>query len=987
MKSLITFAARHSNSANRSARLRRGILAASVAALLSVTPEICRAGTFSWTGLGGDGLWDTPLNWSLGAKPGGIDDVFFPAAIPAPGAIITLTGGEAARNLAFANSYTLTGGDLTLGNGIVDVAPGAIATINSALIGSGGLTKTNAGTLTVSGRQSYAGTTYVNDGILRRAIEEDQFQIPPGGPTVVAAGASLQNAAGKTAFGSVTINGTGFGGIGALTQDPGGSSSLWGTVTVATNSTISTNGPHTRNVGGTIAVNGAVLTLTGGGSIRVGWIQQESGLPSDIVVDGAGVGGRTTLYFFLGNSYAGRTYITNGGTLWIGGRTPVGGARLPSSTDVIMDPDSPIPGSSATSPSSGGSTLSINTILRDWYQESIQSLSGTNPTSQVTLVSGDLRIANPIGTTASFAGSISGLSDRAPSGIVKDGPGTQIFTGNNSYVGTTIINAGTLGAGSTKALGNANLTINGGTLRTVGGPRIVDIGAGNILLNGGTYVANVGGPAAGLQHDQLATTGTVTLNAGTLALVQLNNYLLQPGEQVVLISGAGGVTGGTEAGTLLSGVTITGLAAFNPMLTPIVNLYPTTVVLETLQKSFAALSSRLGMTPNQTGVARAIDSAAAAVGYRTGVFPASDFLISQPMSALKRNLDLMAPEEYASIFQNGVSLNNIQTANLQRRMEDIRNEAAGLGGLNQAVPAVHSGPNFSGSMSVPDGKRGKAIVATEGDRWGTFLTGVGDFTSVGSTINASGYRFETGGVTAGVDYRVTDHLALGLSFGYANTTTSLDDGGSMDIDGGQVGIYGTYFRDSFYLDAAVGGGRSSYRARRTMPDSTVAIGRPESTAVNLFLGAGYDWRIGGLTIGPVATYQFAHATLDSFSESGTFSPVSVAEESVDSSRTSIGVHASYDWRIGRVIVRPEARASWQHEFGNTGASITSGFATLGGDAFTVAGPTVGRDSLLVSAGFSILWNDRFSTYAFYGGEVGRTNYDSNSISAGVRLRF
>jgi outer membrane autotransporter protein len=85
--------------------------------------------------------------------------------------------------------------------------------------------------------------------------------------------------------------------------------------------------------------------------------------------------------------------------------------------------------------------------------------------------------------------------------------------------------------------------------------------------------------------------------------------------------------------------------------------------------------------------------------------------------------------------------------------------------------------------------------------------------------------------------------------------------------------------------------------------------------------------------------------------------------------------------------RPEVRASWQHEFADTSYSLTSTFATLGGSAFTVAGPSTGRDSLLVGAGFSILWNDRFSTYAYYDGELLRTNYSSNSVSVGFRLRF
>jgi outer membrane autotransporter protein len=81
------------------------------------------------------------------------------------------------------------------------------------------------------------------------------------------------------------------------------------------------------------------------------------------------------------------------------------------------------------------------------------------------------------------------------------------------------------------------------------------------------------------------------------------------------------------------------------------------------------------------------------------------------------------------------------------------------------------------------------------------------------------------------------------------------------------------------------------------------------------------------------------------------------------------------------------KLAWQHEFGSTAYSITSNFATLGGNAFTVSGPAIGRDSLLVGAGVSFLFNDKFAFYVYYDGELARTNYSSNNVSGGFRLQF
>ena len=55
------------------------------------------------------------------------------------------------------------------------------------------------------------------------------------------------------------------------------------------------------------------------------------------------------------------------------------------------------------------------------------------------------------------------------------------------------------------------------------------------------------------------------------------------------------------------------------------------------------------------------------------------------------------------------------------------------------------------------------------DSWGVFATGVGEFTNVESTFNASGYDLATGGFTMGLEYRIGSHLAVGLMGGYAYT--------------------------------------------------------------------------------------------------------------------------------------------------------------------------------------------------------------------------
>ena len=183
------------------------------------------------------------------------------------------------------------------------------------------------------------------------------------------------------------------------------------------------------------------------------------------------------------------------------------------------------------------------------------------------------------------------------------------------------------------------------------------------------------------------------------------------------------------------------------------------------------------------------------------------------------------------------------------------------------------------------------------------------------------------------------------------------------------------------------GGIQSYKSRRVTPNNTVATGSPNGTDVSAFFGLGYDWKFGALTLGPTASFQYTNTTLDGFTEAGGFLPLTIAGKSSESLRTNVGVRASYDGKIGSVGFRPEVRVGWQHEAGAAGNTFTANFATLGGRPFTAASVTVGRDSVVVGAGFTIRWNERFATYVNYDGNFGAKNMESHNISGGVRIQF
>ncbi len=675
-------------------------------------------------------------------------------------------------------------------------------------------------------------------------------------------------------------------------------------------------------------------------------------------------------------------------------------------------------GDSAAVQLSGNAKLDISGNSSQIFIGSLAGAGGKVFLGSNPLVIGGNPLVSPVFNNASttFSGTIQdgGVSGGAGGGIAKFGTGTLTLTGANTYTGVTAVHGGTLAAGNAKAFGSSNLSVVDATVRTAGGPIAVDVGAGGFYFgngsanqvgpvdqsSGGTFLATVGGTAPGVTHDQLKTTGSAEIGGLRLELVQLNNYHLKRGDKVVLISalggvtglvvdfplgvfggltGAGGVLGGTPNGTPMPRSRVVGLDAFgSALLVPVVNIYTTSVVLEAIQVSFGTLAKTLAFTPNQNAISGALDQLIPQIGSNSEVTKAFELFDTLPASEIPALLELLSPAGFTSAFNLASALANVQSTNIQQRLAEVR-------GANSGGAPVSG--NSGGGANGPAGSRGNSLPPAPEERWGLWMTGSGEFVHIGSTTNGAGFNLDSGGVTAGVDYRFSDHFVAGISLGYMNTVSSLQNGGKIDVDGGRLGAYATWYHRGLHFDAAVTGGFNSFGLRRTAPGNTSVTASPDGAEVNLLFAAGHDWKWKSLTLGPTASFQYTNVQLDGFTERGIFAPLSVASQNAESLRSSLGFKVSFDKRIGRAILRPEVRAAWQHEFGDVTHSLTANFATLGGTPFTVTGPTTGRDSMLLTAGFSVQWNARFATYAYYDAELFRTNYSSNNVSVGFRYQF
>jgi autotransporter-associated beta strand protein len=412
----------------------------------------------------------------------------------------------------YAGPTAINGGTLQLGDGTSghdgSIAGTSGVTDNAALVynlfgnqtasyaisGSGSVTKTGAGKLTLNGGNSYTGVTKVNAGTL--------YANSAAGDVTVAAGATL---GGQSSAGNVTVasgggieggqSGSGSLTLGNLTFN--GSGSIVGA--------LSTPAPGTA----ALVVTGSLTTSGGAGSIAINvtGTSPPNGL-YELISYGSLPGGFSAFtisppqraYSLVNSSSSNSIDINVNSTnypIWTGANSQLftGGNNWKLSSDNsvtdFLSGDACVLDDSAT----GTTTLNVNANV------SPASMTFNNSTKNYTLT----------GTGAITTG-----------GITKSGSGLLVIGNNNTFSGALTIGGGTVQFG------------NGGATGSVGGDALIDTGAGNTLvfnrgniltipnpINGTGTLVQSGSGMVSLTTEQTQAggfTGPVNVIAGTLQL-------------------------------------------------------------------------------------------------------------------------------------------------------------------------------------------------------------------------------------------------------------------------------------------------------------------------------------------------------------------------------------------------------------------------------------------------------------------------------------
>ncbi|MDO9072286.1 MAG: autotransporter-associated beta strand repeat-containing protein [Rubrivivax sp.] len=482
-----------------------------------------------------------------------------------------LMGGV--NRLAFAGSLTVSGGSFDLGGGAqtlagVQLTGGSIAggtlssttafdmqagSVSAVLAGSVGLNKTGAGSVTLSGANTYTGTTTVSTGTLALGagnvlanagalvVSGGNFDIGSHDDTV--ASLSLLGGSVTGSTGVLSSTATVDARSGSIDAILGGSAGLAKT----TDGTVTLGGANTYT--GTTTVSAGTLALGAGnvladaGMLVVDGGSFDIGANSDtiaaLLLQGGNVTGSTgvltstaaidarsgSIGAILGGS-AGLAKTT-AGTVTLGGANTYTGTTTVSAGTLTLGNDQTLP--SASGLVVDGGTLDVGT-----HNDTVASVS-----LQGGSILGSGGLLTSLGDFDLRSGTVTAILDGAVN-LVKSTAGAVTLGGVNTYAGATGVNSGTLALGSAGRLpARTALTVASGAVLTMNGDETVAslllagtlAGSGTLTaaiysLDGGTANTDLGiGTLTATGNSRLAATaaaGTVTVSSGTLTLAAGN---------------------------------------------------------------------------------------------------------------------------------------------------------------------------------------------------------------------------------------------------------------------------------------------------------------------------------------------------------------------------------------------------------------------------------------------------------------------------------
>jgi len=290
------------------------------------------------------------------------------------------------------------------------------------------------------------------------------------------------------------------------------------------------------------------------------------------------------------------------------------------------------------------------------------------------------------------------------------------------------------------------------------------------------------------------------------------------------------------------------------------------------------------------------------------------------LAQVTQALQQVVPEETEIMGSGSTDTMHDQNNNVNSRLQFVRTGVSSL-----PIAGLHiSGDTLTGGNAGEDVSRLGVFIN------GDFATGEKD-----ATFNESGFDFDSYGLTAGIDYRFTDSFIAGIAIGYSESEAEVDDNlGSTDGEGTTFTVYGSWFKDNFYVDGSVTTGSYDYDGKRNIYYGTgdTLVSRTlesdtdgDQTAWSIGLGYNLDndnlsysfySRLEAVDV-DIDAYQERVTAANSTLEDGSLNndwAMRVDDQEIESMRGILGAQVAYSISKNYGVLQPYASLEYQREF-------------------------------------------------------------------------
>ena len=939
----------------------------------------------------------------------------------------TLTGNVFIDNgtLQIAGSQNIGTATINLANAgaRLDLSTAGLTTLSNTVIGSGSIVKTGAGTVFITGANTYAGGTDIQQG----AIRVSDVSVLGTGAITVQAGAALD----LSIAGAQTLN-QNITGAGILRKSGGGDLTLLG------------NGL----TGGVDITNGRVIVTTanalGGGPVTTAIDTQ---LVFDIAgtevsntpISGAGAltkDGSGVLVIQNANTYTGGTII-NAGRLGLNN-----GQGLGTGDVLVLQGAQLSIGGVSVANNIGGAGQVVKTASNAGFLTGTNTFSGGTDIQQGQLVvaspaslgTGGVQIASGAALVVDYSGSNAVTLGNALTGggsLIKDGNGALMVLGTgNNYVGGTAINGGRVVVGNAGALGSGHVAVGSGAVVEIGAITLANnvSGAGRIVKTGS---------GAGALSGTNTHSGGVEIQGGSLA-VSGNGALGSGG--VSIAAGANLAYTNTGAATFANGLSGTGtftklgagqLSFANNFTIGALNLDAGRTRINTIATTNATVAS--GATLDGTGriIGNLVNNGTVAPGNSIGTLTVQGNYTHNAGSVLEiefdanGNIDLLdvtgnavlnggtlrfvgvggAEGQGGTFLRTGGSLTGtfatVETVGAQLPLSVFYQPNAALMAPSvlaarpstfnaQTLAAADTALGFIDSIGLVDVRHGR------GNR--LWMSGFGAWGSRSASGTTLAYDHETRGISGGINLDVGANITLGGALGWAKGDIEL---GSNGGGGEQTHTLGSLTLrhetgSGFALGAgAVFGGVDQTTLRNVSFNGFAGSvdGETDSSILGFFAEAGVPLGAAdGWTFALNARGSYVRQEQDAYTESGV-SPLrlqldELATETLEGQARLTAIKRLWDGNVSAeesaagLDLRLDLGTRYLALSGDRAIPVVFAVSDAG---VVLQGDT--RDTVQGIGGIALEYTTRSgATFSLgYRGEIGKT--DRHAAHAGVSIAF